>query len=233
MSQPLTLRYQFDLPQGDQIQYLFEFDGQRYQLKSRSHTEPPPWALMHCQQCRHCPYQGGSGPKHCPAAVQLARVVKDLDVLASYDDIHVHIETPERTIDGKTNAQSAISSLLGLLFASSGCPHTEFLLPMARFHLPLASPEETLWRASGSFLLAQYFKQKNNEPSEGLEGLTRRYENLEVLNSGMAKRLRNQVDKDSCLNAIVLLDNYAKMYPMFLEKSLSNLRNLYQGYLTQ
>jgi len=230
MSSDPSLSYEFTLPDGEQILYDFTFDGQRHQL-TRAKLTPPPWAQLHCQQCKHCPYQGGSGPKYCPAAVQLSMVVTDLDKLASFEKMQVCIKTPERTIIQSVSAQQAIGSLLGLLFASSGCPHTEFLLPMARFHSPFSNPEETLWRASSSFLLAQYFRSLNNEKSESLDDLVRRYENLEILNGAMVKRLKNQVDTDACLNAIVLLDNYAKMYPLFLEKSLSSLRPLYQSYL--
>ena len=218
------ISYQFHLPKAQTIEYIFEFNGERFVLQ-RKKVQPPPWAELHCQQCRHCPYKEGSGPKHCPAASQLSMVVADLDVLASFEEIQVRIQCGDRIV------KQAIGSLLGLLLACSGCPHTEFLLPMARFHLPLASAEETLWRASSSFLLAQYFRLQNGKKAEGLEGLTRRYENLEVLNTAMVKRLRNQVDTDSCLNAIVLLDNYAKMYPHFLERSLQELKPLYQGYL--
>jgi hypothetical protein len=229
MSSDLSLSYEFTLPDGEQIFYEFAFDGQRHQLKRAKHS-PPPWAQLHCQQCKHCPYKEGSSPKYCPAAVQLSLVVTDLDKIASFEHMQVCIKTPERTIIQSVSAQQAIGSLLGLLFASSGCPHTEFLLPMAKFHQPFSTPEETLWRASGSFLLAQYFRNLNNEKSESLDDLMRRYGNLEVLNGAMVKRLKNQVDTDSCLNAIILLDNYAKMYPLFLEKSLVSLRPLYESY---
>ena len=226
------LRYQFTLPDGSKLEYLFKLDGERYILQNQ-HREPPPWSELHCQQCAHCPYKEGNGPTYCPAAQQLSMVVEDVNELMSYDKVEMRVETSQRTLIQQASVQQAIGSLLGLLFASSGCPHTEFLLPLARYHLPMASPEETIWRASGSFLLAQYFREKNNETPEKLEDVLRRYQNLEGINRAMVKRLRNQVSTDSCLNAIVVLDNYAKHFPNFLEKSIHNLKPLYASYLTQ
>jgi len=225
-----NLLYQFSLPDGKEISYPFEFDGERYNLITTD-LKTPPWAELSFQQCHHCPYQDSSSPKYCPAALQLAQVVKGIDHLVSFDRVHVRVETSHRIVEQESSAQEAISSLLGLVLASSGCPHTEFLLPMARFHMPLASSEETLWRTCASFMLAQYFRKENGETPEELSGLLRRYDNLETLNSYLAKRLRSQLDQDACLNAIILLDTYAKSLPHFISKTINNLKPLYATYL--
>ncbi len=224
------LSYYFTLPDKSQLAYHFSFDGERYILQQEN-PNPDPWCELHFQQCAHCPYKGGKGPQYCPAAQQLALVVEDVDHLVSYDRVEIKVVTPQREVYKETSVQEAVGSLLGLIFASCGCPHTEFLLPMARYHLPLASPEETLWRACGSFLLAQYFRGECGDPTEALDDVLRRYENLQVLNGAMVKRLRSQVSTDSCLNAIVLLDNYAKHFPYYLEKSIHRLKPLYAAYL--
>lgn len=224
------LEYRFTLPEGDETHYEFEYDGERYNLICTD-LQTPPWAELGFQQCSHCPYQDSSAPKYCPAALQLAQVVQGIDHLVSYDMLQVKIASSTRTLDQTCSAQEAISSLLGLVLASSGCPHTEFLLPLARFHQPLASAEETLWRTCASFMLAQYFRKENGETPEDLSGLLRRYENLETLNTGLAKRLRSQLDQDACLNAIVLLDSYAKTLPNFISKTIHNLKPLYASYL--
>ena len=225
-----NLSYYFTLPDDSTLEYHFSFDGERYVLE-REDPSPPPWSELHFQQCPHCPYKGGKGPKYCPAAQQLSLVVEDVDHLVSYERVTIKVENSQRTITQETSVQEAVGSLLGLIFASCGCPHTEFLLPMARFHLPLASAEETLWRACGSFLLAQFFRKENGETPEMLDDVLRRYENLETINRSMAKRLKSQVSTDSCLNAIVLLDNYAKHFPHYLEKSIHRLKPLYVAYL--
>ncbi len=199
-----NLVYEFTLPDQRKLTYRFQFDGERY-LIDREVGEPEPWCELKFQQCSHCPYQD-NGPKFCPAASQLSLIVKDVDHLVSYDRIHLRIESKQRIIEQESSVQEAVSSLLGLVLASCGCPHTEFLLPMARFHLPLASAEETLWRACGNFLLAQHFKAESGSSTEMLGDILRRYGNLEVINSALVKRLKSQINSDACPNAIVLLD---------------------------
>ncbi len=55
----------------------------------------------------------------------------------------------------ETTAQQAMSSVLGLIMATAGCPWTDRLRPMARFHLPFASEAETVYRSVCMFLLAR------------------------------------------------------------------------------
>jgi len=45
------------------------------------------------------------------------------------------------------------------------------------------------------------------------------------------KRLKSQINSDACPNAIVLLDNYAKHFPHYLENSINRLKPLYAAYL--
>jgi hypothetical protein len=51
---------------------------------------------------------------------------------------------------------------MGLLIAGSSCPYTHFFKPMARFHLPFANKDETLWRAAATYLLARYFTARGS-----------------------------------------------------------------------
>ncbi len=224
------IRYEFHLPDDRIVAFEFQFDGERYQLVDEEELNRPPWTDLAFQKCHHCPYNGGSGPKTCPAALQIAQVVRKLEHLVSYDKIELKAITPNRTIAQSTSAQEGIGSMLGLLLASSGCPHTEFLLPMARYHLPMASADETLWRASSNFMLAQYFRSEQGAPIQGFERLLSLYQNIEIVNQYMARRLRNQVDEDACATAIVFLDNFAKTFPYFLKQSIHHLKPLYASY---
>ena len=60
----------------------------------------------------------------------------------------------------------AIRSLIGLIMALSGCPHMEFFKPLARFHLPWASLEETTLRSASIYLLMQFFKNPGKNQLE-------------------------------------------------------------------
>jgi len=123
--------------------------------------------------------------------------------------------------------------MMGLVIATCGCPHTAFFKPMGRFHLPLASNEETLFRATSMYLLAQYFlKMEGRHADLELEGLTKIYQNMQIVNVAIANRLRSTSMSDSSINAIIILDNYAKSLPYAIEKSLENLRHLFLPFLS-
>lgn len=59
--------------------------------------------------------------------------------------------------------QRGLSSLLGLILATRDCTYTRYFRPMARFHLPLASEEETIYRAASMYLLAQYLRANDGK----------------------------------------------------------------------
>jgi hypothetical protein len=165
-------------------------------------------------------------------AVCLVKLVPICKDLLSYDLIHVDVIMAERVISKDTSAQKGISSLMGLLMATSGCPRMSFLKPMARFHLPFASDEETLYRATSMYLLAQYFVRKQEQTADlELEGLLQIYHDIQIMNRAMAKRLRSISDKDSALNALVLLDIFAETLPDAIEDSLQEIRYLFKSYL--
>ena len=84
----------------------------------------------------------------CPAALRMADLLDWSASLSSFDQVELTVITGERTTTARTTAQRAISSLMGLLIATSGCPQTAFCVPMARFHLPLANEMETAYRAA-------------------------------------------------------------------------------------
>ena len=116
--------------------------------------------------------------------------------------------------------------------ATSACPHTAHFRPMARFHLPLASKEETLYRATSMYLLAQYFAYRDGEnPDLDLSGLARIYANLEIVNRAMARRLRSASEQDAAVNAVVILDVLAKTLPHSIVDNLVGMRQLFSSFL--
>lgn len=103
---------------------------------------------------------------------------------------------------------------------------------MARFHLPMASEIETIYRATSMYLLAQYFRCKAGAiPDLSLEGLRLRYVRLHEINIAMASRLRSVIDKDASVNAVVLLDMLAKAMPYSVADSTVELEHLFRAYL--
>ena len=224
------------------IQYCFKLDEQTSEVIDLridaisleiidSRTDFPEWTRLEFHQCTHCPLDSETHP-HCPVAVSLASVTELFDNVFSHDEIDLEVITSERRVLEHTTAQRGISSLLGLLIATSGCPHTNYLKPMARFHLPLASEEETIFRAAGMFLLAQFFLKKQGKESDlDFSGLTKIYANLHTLNTMIAERLRSATQTDSSVNAVILLDMFTNLMPYVIEDHLDEISHLFDSYL--
>jgi len=165
-------------------------------------------------------------------AVRLPPLIEMANHLRSYDRITVEVEISERRVIQETTAQRALSSLLGLVMATSDCPNTVYLRPMARFHLPLASEEETEYRAASMYLLAQYFLHREGHAVDWtLSGLTKIYHELQRVNIAMADRIRAASGQDTATNAIVLLDIFAKGVPYTIEDSMKEFQYLFAAYL--
>jgi len=99
---------------------------------------------------------------------------------------------------------------------------------MARYHLPLATEEETLFRSVSTYLLAQYFRQKQGLTTDfELNRLKNKYAEISIINMAMAARLRSVSQEDSAINAVVLLDVFAKMLPYSIDDSLEEIRYLF------
>jgi hypothetical protein len=124
--------------------------------------------------------------------------------------------------------------MLGLIFPTCGCPKTAYMRPMARFHLPLASEEETVFRVAGMYLVAQYFLTHNGKKGQfAFDGLIQIYEDFHILNKAIASRLQFATDSDSSKNAITLLDMYSTLVPMLLEDQLAEIRGFFTAYLPE
>lgn len=158
----INIRYLFKFPDDRKEVIDLHLDPQTLGLTNEIPEQLPSWTKLDSNKCPHCLLNIQSHP-HCPVAVHLMKVLAICTNLLSYETIHVDIITNERNVSKETSAQKGVSSLMGLIMATSGCPHTNFLKPMARFHLPLASIEETMCRAVSMYLLAQYFRRKQGK----------------------------------------------------------------------
>lgn len=193
----------------------------------------PPWTELGFHQCANCPLST-SDTKHCPMAVQLMPLVALFEKVRSYDDVTATVETDERTVTKRTSVQKVLRSLMGLLSASSDCPRIEFLKPMAHYHLPFSSREETVYRVVSTYLLSQYFlRQQGKAADAGLDGLKAHYRELQRVNAGMAERLGaiRAEGGDSSVNALVLLDLFAQSLPDSIDTELEELQPAFQELL--
>ncbi len=194
--------------------------------------EPPPaWTDLGTEQCPNCPLDPAV-VRHCPLAQALVPLVRFADGMRSFEEVEVTIVSTERTIVQVTSIQRVLGSLMGLLSALSGCPRTAPLQPMALFHLPLAGPEETLFRVVGMYLTAQLLRSFEGLPAaEGLSELTGLYAELETVNRAMANRLRAAMKGDAGVNALIILDMLGKTVPFSVEDRLIDLKPAFEAWL--
>ena len=227
MTEALHIRYRFDLPDGSQKHLSLSFDPRTFRLSNAAPAEPPFWTELKFSQCANCPLSAAEHA-HCPAALQMAPAVESLKELVSFDTVRVTVKQAERTVYAETSAQQALSSVLGLIMATAGCPWTDRLRPMARFHLPFASEAETVYRSVCMFLLARHLRGADD--AEGFAKLQDLYENLHVVNRDMSRRLGAATRTDPARNAMALLDSYTTLLPAALESSLEDLKPLFDAW---
>jgi hypothetical protein len=227
MTEALRIRYRFDLPDGSKKQVDLNFSAADFRLANPAPADPPFWTELKFNQCANCPLNTAEHT-HCPAALHMSPVVESLKALVSFDTVGVTVTKAERTVHAEIAAQQAMSSVLGLIMATSGCPWTDRLRPMARFHLPFASELETVYRSVCMFLLARELAGVEEAP--GFARLLELYENLHVVNRDMSRRLGAATRTDPARNAMALLDSYTTLLPAALESSLEELKPLFDGW---
>ncbi|MGR8934466.1 MAG: DUF6901 family protein [Gammaproteobacteria bacterium] len=213
-----------------QVTLQLEIDEATVTLKNPHASDLPAWAALEYEQCPNCELRAETTP-YCPIAANLTLLLDLCDTLASFETVELEVITRQRKIVGKTTAQRAVTSLLGLIMATSACTHTEFLKPMAFFHLPLASENETIYRTSSMFFLAQYFRnQEGLEAPLNLDGLVELYRNQQTVNLAMAERIRHAFREDATVNAIILLNLLSSAVTWSLEDNLKELKYLFSAY---
>jgi len=227
----ITIQYRFLLPDQVAQTFILKLDAKRIELVGDILMPVPAWTRLGFHRCPNC-LLNAAEQQYCPLVLHLVPVVERFAGILSHETINLEVITEERFISQQTSAQRGVSSLLGLVMAASGCPHTAFFKPMARFHLPLASEEETIFRATSTFMLAQFFRRSAGEKVDfALKGLQEVYDNIHQVNIAIAKRLRAGAETDSVINAVVLLDMCTKYMPFIIKDSLEEIRYLFVPYI--
>ena len=115
---------------------------------------------------------------------------------------------------------------------TSGCEDLDKLRPMVRFHLPFASIEESVYRATSMYQLAQYMRTQHGlEPDYEMQELLGIYKKIHNINVHFVKRLQKATEKDANLNAVAILDTFSQMVPFGIEDTLKNFEGLFSPYL--
>ena len=228
MSGTTRIRYRFDLPDGSKKTFDFFFDPVSFRMTNPPPSEPPFWTELGFNQCANCPLHD-TVERHCPAALQMVRGIDELKTLVSHDTVNATVVQDERRVSVVTSAQNALASVFGLIMATSGCPWTDHLRPMARFHLPFASEAETVYRSLSMYALARV-AWGTNPDSASFDALREIYGQLHIVNRGMSRRLGAAAQTDPARNAIALLDAYAALLPDAVDKSLRDFEPLFSAW---
>ncbi|MFN3714025.1 MAG: DUF6901 family protein [Alcanivoracaceae bacterium] len=230
----VNIIYRIKLNETTTEVFDFPLAEQTFDLICKDPVDPPKWARLDYRQCSHCPLSLETH-QYCPLALQLHSIVDRFHDTRSIDEVEVEVITEERHFTQRTALQRIIASMLDLVYPICGCPKTAFMKPLARFHLPLCSEEETVFRVTGMYLLAQYFLSRTPSRRGKIEfdGLTDIYTDLHILNTAVASRLQSATQSDSAKNAITLLDMYSTLVPLLLEDELVEMRGFFQAYLPE
>jgi len=227
----IVFSYIFDFGRGFRKRFTVELDERTLNLVRSERGLSPPWTELAFCQCPNCPLNAVDHPR-CPVAVNVAEVVVFFRDAISYEEVDLTIETEARGYVRHTTLQQAISSLIGVYMVAGGCPVMEKLKPMVRFHLPFATAFETQYRMMSMYLLAQFFLvRRGREADWDLNGLSRIYDDVRLVNKSFAKRLSNVTNMDAALNAIVRLDMFAQKISMSIDRDvLDEMEGLFEAY---
>jgi hypothetical protein len=219
--------YQFDFEDGNHKEFRVDFDSHSLKSQLPDGSQYPDWAQLEVNQCTNCPLVSDDY-LYCPLAVNLVPIIYWSKDLKSFDEVDVTITSAERVVHAHTSLQRVMSSLLGLLMSSSACPKMKFLRPLARFHLPLATQEETIFRAVSSSLLRLLVENKKDKKIEdAISDLKKQYDELQEVNKFITERIRGAIEQDAAVNAIVLLDVLSKKVSYSIDDSLKQIHYLY------
>jgi hypothetical protein len=211
-------------------EFTVNLDSQTLDIISEESPELPEWTRLNYSKCVNCPLDEDSN-KYCPVARNLTGINEEFKDYFSYENVDVSVATNERKYVKATSLQEGLSSLIGIIMVTSGCPVLEYLKPMARFHLPFATFLETIFRTSSTYFTAQYFLRQRGKPFDvSLEGLKKIYNEIGQVNRDFSQRLADASNKDASINALVNLDCFASMIPFQLEEMLKEIESFFSAY---
>lgn len=224
----ITIEYLFRTEGGNKESYPVIIDSETgHSIGQEKDAELPAWTKLENQQCENCPLNSSEFPA-CPVAKDMYKVIESTKDSLSYEKIDIMVKTLERSYFLKQDVQTGLFSLIGLVMASSSCPHFNFLKPLARFHLPFSSIEETHFRILGSFLLEQFFKKEAGlAHSFQLDQVIKNYDELIIVNKGLLERIRAISSKDATSNAFAVLNIFAQLFSSQMKPNFDSIKSLY------
>ncbi len=222
----ITYNYCFDFPDSSKKRFLIKLDPETYDYKP-SGGNPPDWAKLEVAQCQCCKLKKADH-EYCPIAANIAELVLAFKDTASYKSCLVSCISTARTCSKETTVQDGLASILGIIMATSGCPSMTILKPMACFHLPFATVQESNYRSASAYLLRQYFTHQEGESADFfMERIQEYYQEVQEVNKGIFKRIDMTSEMNADKNAIITLNALAQILVLEVKGSLESLKPIF------
>jgi len=227
----ITYVYSFRYLDGEIEELTLELDNKTLSFINKDNT-PQQWAKLENKKCPNCTLDPQVN-EYCPIANNLTQVIDMFNNSNSSEKIEVTLRSEARNYTKESTLQSGLSSLIGIIMVTSGCPILDKLRPLVRYHLPHANLDETRFRVISMYLLAQYYREENGlEPDWKLNGLSKLYAEIEIVNKFFCDRLATMKNEDTSVNAVTILNCFANYIPFSLtEGLLSNMDSSFKIFL--
>jgi len=223
----MRFRYTFKFENGKSKTFEIALDAATLELVPEKDIPKPEWAKLSFFPCEHCPL--APDIEYCPVAVNLSHIVSEFQDSVSHEKTQVTVETPERTYFKETTLQKGLSSIIGIYMVTSNCPVMDKLRPMVRFHLPFATPTETMFRTGSTYLTGQFVvMREGKKPDWELQKLVEMYKDVSAVNKGMSHRISNASLKDANVNAVIILHAFGDAVPYFIENGLAEIKYMFE-----
>ena len=226
--QPYWFNYTIELEDGQSTRFNIVLDPETLTMMPASPEPYPAWTQLSYKKCRCCPLSP-QAHLYCPISVNITELVDRFKDILSHNNCMVVCETMDRTYSKRTSAMDGLTSVFGVVMATSNCPVMNFLKPMARFHLPFSSVEETTARSTSLFLLGQYFEYKKGRVNSfDFDRLEKSYTKVQQVNEGLLERIRSLGNRDADKNAIITLHSLSQFLSMEMDFSLTTIAHLFE-----
>lgn len=217
----MAIEYRISLDDSHEFGYRIELNREYDQERA---LQAPAWTRLEYHQCSNCPLKREEY-SHCPAAVDLHRVIEDFHGLPAFQKAHFWVRTPEREYSKQVGLEEGLRALLGLIMPTSACPVLSKLKPMAFNHLPFANNQEFILRAVSLYLSRQYFNFREGRHADWeLKGLVRLFQQLQLVNQAFWQRIHDVCEGDSNLKAFLTFFSMSTSITHSLETQLQKIR---------
>lgn len=219
-------KYTFSYPEGNVFNYevVIDNDSKRIIEDVKPNEKYDAITQLDYYKCDNCPLSSSEFPK-CPAAVRMVNLIEGFSDHVSHENVIVEVESKNRTVKKQAPAQQALQSIMGVVMATSGCPHLAFLAPMALYHLPFSDDEETMVRVLGFYFVEQFLRNPKGDLQ--IHDLMERYKSVEKVNACFINRIKELETRDAGRNALVILDTFIKLFSMEFSLNMKTLKELF------